>query len=255
MGAWVKWTGKQCQRNFLSHSFNLRKTWRWRWPQTALPESAEPQLMCTDLGWNVHFRLVHVLSHTVILPYLHAFLSWDAHTHVCHLNHTDIVGSITWREREWERERIHHWISTGKHPNSSDHFLLTQHHEDCVSKHSVKHTRLKKSILFWQTLLLNCKHSEWLKWKKIRVQSAEFLYRRQIMLNEVWKRGEAITSIRTPVCSSYRDLKQSLKLRGLRGTAGNYMHNNNDQNTQRQNKKKNNRRLHTTSTLIRRCYT
>lgn len=40
-----------------------------------LPDSAEPQLMCMDLGRNMHFRLIHPLSHPVILPHLHAFLS------------------------------------------------------------------------------------------------------------------------------------------------------------------------------------
>lgn len=145
MGGRVKWTGKQCQLNFLNHSFYLLTSDKLEKQRNSIYIDTNThthfltqqnlQLMCMDLGWNVHFRLIHPLSHAVILPYLHAFLSWDAHTHVCHLNHTDIIGSITWkrerhrvcvcvRERERERERVPS-VSAG--PNS----LCKLHHKFC----------------------------------------------------------------------------------------------------------------------------
>lgn len=114
---------------------------------------------------------------------------------------------------KWTKiNRINLRTSTGKHHNSSDSCSVNSAPRGLVSKHSVKNTRLNQSILFWQTFLSYCKHSKLLKCKNNRVQSADFPFRWQIMLNEVWKCGEAVTSIRTPICSSYRDSKQSLEL-------------------------------------------
>lgn len=34
------------------------------------------------------------------IHYLHAFLAQDSHTSVSHLDHTDIIGTITYREKK-----------------------------------------------------------------------------------------------------------------------------------------------------------